>query len=418
MKEQRKAIQAEIITVGSELLGSWRVETNSLLISRYLGDIGVVVARKTVVGDRTDDLEGAFLGALSRAKILILTGGLGPTRDDITREVVSEALQCPLHTNPKLVRQLEERFRRVGASMSKNNLSQTRVPEGAGIIPNTVGTAPGLYWKRESQLIFLLPGPPAELEPMMCGPVSSIIRRQVRTSRIPFRRLRIASDSESRVDSNIEDIYLSYPRIETTILSSNGIIELMFQWKSHPDSSTAQFELGELVRQVRERLGDAVFTQEEENLESVVGGLLRKMGKTLATAESCTGGYIGKMLTDLPGSSDYYQGGIISYSNNLKNRHLNVSQAALDQWGAVSEQVAYQMAEGVRSWSGADLGLSVTGIAGPSGGNTEKPVGLVFLGLSDSLQTWVRKLVLNGTREAIRLRASRMALDWVRRHLT
>jgi len=218
------------------------------------------------------------------------------------------------------------------------------------------------------------------------------------------------------VDSAIGSIYTSYSSIETTILSSPGMIELMFYWMGEANQKLAEDQLGELVTRVREKLGSSIFTDREEDLEQVVGRMLREKGKTVATAESCTGGLLGKMLTDVPGSSDYYRGGVVCYSNDLKADLVGVNETTLERFGAVSEQVAAQMAVGIRESAGADVGLSVTGIAGPGGGTAEKPIGLIFVGLSSD-QVRVKKMNLGGPREAIRIRASRFALDWLRRSL-
>jgi len=407
-------MRAEIIAVGTELLTPSRVETNSLFITKKLNEYGLKVMRKFVVGDREEEIVGALVSALKGSEIVIVTGGLGPTHDDITREIVAKALGRRLARDSAILEELRRRYQKIDLEMTDNNMRQAMVPEGAVPIENPNGTAPGLFMKEGKTLLFLLPGPPLEVEPMM-SQVMDLIGSYKQISRPLYHRLRVASETESGIDSAIGSIYKSYPSIETTILSSPGLIELLFFWVGEANEQLAEEQLQELVGRVREKLGDAIFTDQEEDLGEVVGQILRDKGMTVATAESCTGGMLGKMMTDVPGSSDYYLGGVVSYSNDLKVDFLGVNETSLERFGAVSEQVAAQMAEGIRKDTSADLGLSVTGIAGPGGETTEKPVGLVFIGLSSDQETRVKRIQMAGPREAIRIRASRFAMDWLRR---
>lgn len=407
-------MRAEIIAVGTELLTPSRVETNSLFITKKLNEYGLKVMRKFVVGDREEEIVGALVSALKGSEIVIVTGGLGPTHDDITREIVAKALGRRLARDSAILEELRRRYQKIDLEMTDNNMRQAMVPEGAVPIENPNGTAPGLFMKEGKTLLFLLPGPPLEVEPMM-SQVMDLIGSYKQISRPLYHRLRVASETESGIDSAIGSIYKSYPSIETTILSSPGLIELLFFWVGEANEQLAEEQLQELVGRVREKLGDAIFTDQEEDLGEVVGQILRDKGMTVATAESCTGGMLGKMMTDVPGSSDYYLGGVVSYSNDLKVDFLGVNETSLERFGAVSEQVAAQMAEGIRKDTSADLGLSVTGIAGPGGETTEKPVGLVFIGLSSDQETRVERIQMAGPREAIRIRASRFAMDWLRR---
>ncbi len=409
-------MKAEIIAVGTELLTPSRLDTNSLFITRRLNESGLRVMRKFVVGDRGEEIRRTLETALHDSEVVIITGGLGPTHDDMTREVVSEALGRELELDSALVSGLKARFQRAGLKITENNFRQAMVPEGAEPIENPNGSAPGLFLKEGKALLFLLPGPPRELEPMM-DQVMKLVGKHKQITQAFHRRLKVASQAESVVDSAIGPIYTSYPQIETTILSSPGIIELFFYWVGEPDQKLAERQLEELQSRLVEKLGESLFTNQEESLEEVVGGILRKSGRSVATAESCTGGLMGKMLTDVPGSSDYYRGGVVCYSNNLKVDLVGVERDALERFGAVSEPVARQMAFGIRESTRADFGLSVTGIAGPDGGTPEKPVGLVFIGLSDDQDTQVRQERFPGTREAIRMRACRHALDWLRREM-
>ncbi len=409
-------MRAEIIAVGTELLTPSRLDTNSLFITRRFNESGIRVMRKFVVGDRGEEIRRTLGTALHDSEVVILTGGLGPTHDDITREVVAEALGLQLELDPTLVSGLKARFQRAGFKITENNFRQAMVPEGAEPIENPNGSAPGLFLREGKALLFLLPGPPRELEPMM-DQVMELVGKHKQITQAFQRRLKVASQAESVVDSAIGPIYTSYPQIETTILSSPGIIELFLYWVGEADQGLAESQLEELQSRLVEKLGESLFTDQEESLEEVVGGILRKSGKSVATAESCTGGLMGKILTDVPGSSDYFRGGVVCYSNNLKVDLVGVDREVLERFGAVSESVARQMACGIRERTGADFGLSVTGIAGPEGGSPEKPVGLVFIGFSDDQETKVRKERFPGTREAIRMRACRHALDWLRRAL-
>jgi nicotinamide-nucleotide amidase len=409
-------MRAEIIAIGSELLSPWRLDTNSLFITEHLNRVGIHVWRKTIIGDRFDDLTEAFSSALRQAEIVFCIGGLGPTKDDITREVVASVLGRTLAVNEDALRQLERRYARIGVSMTPNNLQQAMVPEGGEVMPNPNGTAPGLFIRHNGRLMFLLPGPPHELKAMVVDQVMNLIARYHLASPLIYRHLKVASEGESKVDHLVSPIYKSYDEVETTILASAGIVDLFFYW-TQPVADRSEPVLEELTRRVKETLGASVYTEGEQSLEAVTGALLREKRKTLATAESCTGGFLGKMVTDVPGSSDYYLGGMITYSNDAKSEWLGVDRQLIEKHGAVSPEVARAMAERVRAVAGADFGLSTTGIAGPTGASAEKPVGLVYIGIADQTGSEARRLQLPGDREMVRLRSARLAIDWLRRRL-
>jgi len=410
-------MRAEIIAIGSELLSPWRLDTNSLFITEHLNRIGVRVWRKTIVGDRFEDLEAVFSSALQEAEIVFCIGGLGPTKDDITREVVAAVLDRKLEMNQQALRHLEKRYARIGVPMTPNNLQQAMVPEGGEVMPNPNGTAPGLFLRQDGRLVFLLPGPPHELKAMVVDQVLDLIARHHVPAPLIYRHLKIASEGESRVDHLVSPIYKSYDQVETTILASAGIVDLFFYWTQPADVDRSGPVLEELTRRVKEALGPSVYTEGEHTLEEVTGGLLREKGKTLATAESCTGGFLGKLLTDVSGSSDYYLGGMVTYSNEAKSAWLGVDVRLIEEHGAVSPEVARAMAERVRIVAGSDIGLSTTGIAGPTGATAEKPLGLVYIGIADQAGSETRKLQLPGDREIVRLRSARIAIDWLRRRL-
>ena len=414
-KLRSKPPTAQIIAVGSELLTPTRLDTNSLFLTEQLNRIGIQVERKMVVGDREDLISDALQAAVESAEVVFVTGGLGPTADDITREVTAELFGRPLLFDNTIMNSIEERARRFRFPMGENNRRQAMVPEGATVLPNPRGTAPGLFLREGGALVFLLPGPPRELKPMVLEQVMGVLEKSFPVSIHLTRHLSVASMAESKVDALVEPIYRQYPEIQTTILSSPGVIHLHLGCPG--TSSEAEEKLEELSARIRGRLGESLFTEAGESLEAVVGASLKKEGMDVATAESCTGGLIAKMITDVPGSSDYFKGSIVSYSNDLKKSLLGVPAVLLEEQGAVSAAVVEKMATAVCDVTGASTSLSVTGIAGPGGGTAEKPVGLVFFGLSCRGRVFSKKRLLPGGRETIRLRAARFALDWLRREL-
>lgn len=407
---------AEIIAVGSELLTPYRLDTNSLFLTQELNRLGVDVIRKTVVGDQQQELREAFRQALGRADLVISTGGLGPTEDDLTRDAVAELLQRKLRPDDRVLGQIRERFARLGRTMTPNNERQALVPEGAVVLPNDSGTAPGLWLETDGRAVVLLPGPPGELRAVFAAHVGPLVERRSGSMRMAHRWLRTASLPESEVDHRIAPIYQSVPGVETTILSSPGEIEIHLRLWSE-DAAAAGQVLQELTDRIAMALGEAVFTTQGETMEEVVAHELQLAGATIAVAESCTGGLLSQRLTTLPGSSLFFRGGIVSYSNDLKTAWVNVPAELIAQRGAVSAEVAIAMAEGVRRSADSTLGIAITGIAGPGGGTPEKPVGTVHVSLADASGARERALRLGGDRDRIRQMAAQIALDMVRRHL-
>ncbi|GAB4231167.1 MAG: competence/damage-inducible protein A [Acidobacteriota bacterium] len=407
-------MQAEIIAVGSELLGMGRPETNSLYLASRLLPLGFVLRRKSVVGDEPHLLQESLALAIAGADLILLTGGLGPTEDDVTREAVAGFLGRRLREDPELVAQLQRRYRRFGLRMSENNRRQAQVPEGARILPNPVGTAPGLALEAAGRWIILLPGPPRELRPMVEDHVIPLLQEVFPVRPRPLRILKVAGEPESAVDQRVAPLYRREAQVATTILSSPGIVSLYFLWKGE-DPREGEEKLERLVGAVREELGEAVYAEREETLAEALGTRLRRLGLSLAAAESCTGGWVGKLVTDVPGSSDYFRGGVVSYSNEAKMALLGVPAEVLEREGAVSAAVAEAMAAGARRAFAADVAVSATGIAGPGGGSDEKPVGTVYLGLAVANRVRSRRCWFPGDREAVRLRTAHLLLDWVRR---
>ncbi len=409
-------MDAEIIAVGSELLTPFRLDTNSLYLTEKLNSIGIEVRLKTVVGDDRNRLASVFTAALDRSGIIILIGGLGPTEDDVNRDVVASVLGRPLGEVAEIRRGLEERFTRLGREMSPNNLRQAMVPQGADWLPNPRGTAPGLWIEHNGGRIILLPGPPKELEAMFETACLPRLSRLFTGERILTRVYKIMGLPESEVDQRIAPIYSQYSNPVTTILAVQGTIEIHLRAKA-PTEQEAEAILAEVGDQIEITLGEHVYATRGESLEEVVGMYLVLKQRTIAIAESCTGGLVAERLTRVPGSSNYFVGGVVCYSNELKRRLTGVPAALIEEHGAVSKQVAQALAEGIRRTTGASLGLGVTGIAGPGGGTTEKPVGLVFISLADDRGTQVREFRFPGDRERIRQFASNAALELVRRRV-
>lgn len=407
-------MNAEIIAIGSELLTPDRVDTNSLWLTEQLNAIGVDVRLKTVVGDDELRLEEAVRDAIKRSEVVIATGGLGPTEDDITRKVFARVLGRQLVLDDAILEDIREKFRRIGATMTPNNERQALVLRDAEVLSNPKGTAPGLLMQHRSCTIVLLPGPPREMKPMFAELVAPRLERASRGVRIRKRTLRTSGLGESALDQRIAPIYARYSNPTTTVLSAPGEVEIRLTARADTISA-ADALLDDLAEQIEDALYPAVFSHEGEPLEFAVARGLAVKRYTIATAESCTGGLVAKRLTDVPGSSEYFLEGVVSYSNASKTNELGVPAELIESVGAVSAEVAEAMARGIKQRAGSTIGLSVTGIAGPDGGTEEKPVGLVFIALADDVQVEAKQFNLFGDRAEIRQRASQAALDWVRR---
>jgi nicotinamide-nucleotide amidase len=409
-------LTAEIIAVGSELLTPFRTDTNSLWLTDRLNSVGVEVKLKTIVGDDDARLEETIRDALKRSGIVVLTGGLGPTEDDITRKIAARALGRRLSLDERVLEEIRAKFLRWGRKMPEINARQAMVMEGAEVLPNPNGSAPGMYLEHDSRVVTLLPGPPREMKPMFDTHVLPRLASRAGGVRVGRRVLRVAGLGESAVDERIAPVYTQYKNPQTTILFTNTDIEIHLTAQGKTEQE-AELLLDGLSGQIEERLGDSVFAFRGETMEEVVGLRLAVGGFNLAVAESCTGGLIAHRLTEVPGSSTYFMEGIVTYSNEAKTRLLGVPEELIERHGAVSAEVAEAMAEGVKRRASTDFGLAVTGIAGPGGGTADKPVGLVYVSLSDDAHTEHRRLMLPGDRHLIRWRASQAALDLLRRRL-
>jgi nicotinamide-nucleotide amidase len=413
-------VNAEIIAIGSELLTPFRQDTNSLYLTEKLNQLGVEVIFKTIVGDSREHLTQAASLAVERAEIVIFMGGLGPTEDDLTREAVADALGLELHRDPAIVTGLEQRFAARGWKMAANNIKQADVITGATVLPNANGSAPGQWmsgkYEGRERIIMLLPGPPHELKAMFEKQCADRLRAKLPPQFIATRELKITGLGESLCDARVAPIYKLYTDVQTTILAGAGEIQLHL--KSRASSlEAAQARVDQLVGKIEDELGDSVFSDNGDSMEQIVGYYLQMRNATLAVAESCTGGLVAERITSVSGSSRYFVGGAVVYSNQLKTAFADVPGELIEKHGAVSREVAAALAEGIRKSSGATLGLGVTGVAGPTGGTGAKPVGLVFHALSSDTGTEVVERTFAGDRKRIRRFASQQALDMARRKL-
>ena len=413
-------MNAEIIAVGSEMLTPYRMDTNSLYLTDQLNQLGVDLIFKSVVGDNLGRLVEAAEHALFRSDIVIFSGGLGPTEDDLTREAVAEALGVGLRRDEEILSRLEKRFAERGWKMSPNNAKQADVLDGATVLPNPNGTAPGQWlagqFDGREHIILLLPGPPHEMKGIFENEVRERLRAKIPPAHLFTRTLRIAMLGESTVDARVSPIYKRYPDVETTILAGGGEIELHFKSRGST-LDAAQARADEVAGLVEDELEDAVFSRNGESLEQIVGYWLQMRNASVAVAESCTGGLLAERITSTSGSSRYFLGGAVVYSNQLKTDFAGVPEDMIHRHGAVSREVAAALAEGIRYRCESTLGVGSTGVAGPAGGTAEKPVGLVFHAVASDSGTEVIQRTFPGDRKRIRRFASTMALDMVRRKL-
>ena len=411
---------AEIIAIGSEMLTPYRQDTNSLFLTERLNALGISVAFKTVVGDNLDHLVSAARTAISRADIAIFMGGLGPTQDDLTREAVAAALGIELKRDHVLVTEMYKRFAERRLKMPENNAQQADVLQGAVMLPNPKGTAPGQWLETKHddkpRIVALLPGPPHELQAMWDSECAPRLRDKVPPAAIASRVLKVAMMGESAVDLRAAPIYKKYPNVETTVLAGQGQVEFHLR-ATAATMDEAQTEVDRLAGELEDDLDDAVFSAQGESLEEIVSYYMQMRNAKLAVAESCTGGMIAERITSVPGSSRWFLGGAVVYSNDLKTLFADVPPLMIEAHGAVSKEVAVALAENIRELCGADIGVGVTGIAGPGGGTEEKPVGLVYVAVTNGHKHEVVQRRFFGDRERVRRWTSQLALDLVRRML-
>ncbi len=416
-------VSAAIIAVGSELLTPAKIDTNSLFITEQLNILGIDVKAKAVVGDERAQLEHVFRSFLARADLVVLCGGLGPTDDDLTREVVASVLNRPLAEDEAITAHLRARFasRNLPMPMPESNRRQAMVPLGGRVIPNPKGSAPGLWIDHDDRLVLLLPGPPRELRPMLSELVEGPLNSRGAGVSLVRRVVRVAGRIESHVDEAMHPLYQEWeratPPIAATILAVLGSIELHLSTRAASREAAAA-ALESAVAQTVAILGADVYSTDGRLLEAVVGDLLVTRGLRIGVAESCTGGLIASRLTDVSGSSRYVDQAVVVYSNEAKTELLGVAPDLLREHGAVSEPVALAMAHGIKNRARAGIGVGITGIAGPTGGTPEKPVGTVMVSAVTDAESRVRTFRFFGEREQVKYQASQAALDMVRRMLS
>ncbi len=407
-------MRTEIIAVGTELLLGEIVNTDAPMIAQGLAELGIGVYFQTVCGDNPDRLKSVLEVAKQRADLIITTGGLGPTADDLTKETIAAAFGKGLVRDEESMARLREHFK--GRTMTKNNEKQADVPEGCTVFQNDWGTAPACAFEGEGCLVIMLPGPPRECTPLFREKVMPFLEKR-RGGALCSRYVKVFGMGESEMASRLSRQMDTWENPTAAPYAKEG--ECLVRITAMGKDKEEAFAMTEpAVREVRQVLGDVVYGVDADSLEQVVVQEMTARGLTLATAESCTGGLMGKRITDVPGASACYLGGVVSYQNEVKENLLGVRHETLITKGAVSEDTACQMAEGVRKALGADIGISTTGVAGPGGGTPEKPVGLIYVGISTKDKTWaVRILRLRQSRESLRRLASSTAFDLVRRHL-
>jgi nicotinamide-nucleotide amidase len=411
-------MKAAILAVGSELLGSDRLDTNSLQMTALLSRYGVELRRKAVIGDSEEEVAAELRGLLGRVDLVLVTGGLGPTADDVTREAVATALGRPLHQDDGVLASLEQRFQALGWRMPAVNRRQAQVVDGAEVLTNPRGTAPGLRLESGGCTLFLFPGVPTELEGLMASALEPWLAARSGGAGRETAVLKIAGLPESVVEERIAPAYEEFGLEAITILA--GVGEIRLQATAAGPEADRQARIRAMVARLGELAGDAVYsTREEDTLQSVVGDLLRASGATLTAAESCTGGLFSQRITSVAGSSDYFLGGAVTYSNELKTKLVRVPVALIAEHGAVSEPVARAMAEGVRRNFESDWGVAITGVAGPGGGTPEKPVGTVHIAVAGPRDGEVdhRRLRFPGDRDRVRQFSAQVALEMLRRRL-
>jgi nicotinamide-nucleotide amidase len=410
-------MKAAILAVGSEMLTPFRTDTNSLYITERLNAIGYDVRLKAVVGDDVSELAQVLDAATAWADLIAITGGLGPTEDDVTRDAVARVLDVPMQIDEEIVARLKDRFARRGMTMPEINRRQAMVPHGASVLPNPNGTAPGLWIERGRSAILLMPGPPREMKPMLEAVIEQRLTSKSAGHGLYRRVVKITGRAESDVDAQAQPIYGKWTAdaipISTTILAVLGQIELHLTARA-ASRADADAVLDRAVKELEDALGPSVYSVDGRTLEAVVGDLLRGHNLTIACAESCTGGLLMSRLTDVPGSSDYVDRGVICYSNRAKTELADVPEALIAEHGAVSEPVARAMAEGIRARAKTNIGVGITGIAGPGGGTPQKPVGTVAIAVVSGDDARVRTFQFLGDRAMVKFQAAQSALNMTR----
>jgi nicotinamide-nucleotide amidase len=409
-------MDAEIITIGDEIITGHTLDTNAAFIARVLIDIGIEVRYRSSVGDSVEAMEEAFRLALRRAKVVIATGGLGPTDDDITKKAIVKVFKRNLIFHEEILEDIRERYEARGIAMPAINQNQALLPQGATLFPNKIGSAVGICIAEEGRVFVALPGVPVEAEQLMVDEVAPYLKRLRPERALNVVKLRTTGIIESRLAEMIKPGMEFEPGVRLAYLPSYGGVDLRVMAAGASETEATE-KSTKLVRHLEARIGRYVYGRDDDTLEAVVGHLLRDNDKTLAVAESCTAGALGSLVTAVSGSSDYFRGGIIAYANDVKISQLDVPRDIIETNGAVSEECAKAMAAGCRQRFGSDYALSITGIAGPDGGSSDKPVGTTFIGLSSAHDCLARKFTFGSRRDVNRTRAAYSALELLRRSM-
>jgi nicotinamide-nucleotide amidase len=403
-------MKAIIITIGDELLIGQVINTNQAFIAQRLNRAGVAVDRMLTVGDEMAAMLAAFREGWSTHEVVVVTGGLGPTHDDVTKKAVCAFFDTPLEARPELRRHIEQLLGKRGISWKPSHEEQTLFPAKAAVVPNPLGTAAGMHFQEPGRHFFVLPGVPYEMEEMLDTTIAPFLASRVEGSVIRHRTLRSTGATESFLAAAIGDVDAFLKGATLAFLPSPTGVRLRISVREASPAS-ADRNVAAIEGVIRARVGGYIYGVDDEEIQAVLGALLRDRHLTLATAESCTGGLIASRITDSPGSSDYFERGVVAYSNRSKTELLGVPAELLAREGAVSEPVAVAMAEGIRHASGAGIGLSTTGIAGPSGGSEGRPVGLVWIGYADASASFARRFLFGDQRLRVKERASQAALE-------
>ncbi|SHH12539.1 competence/damage-inducible protein cinA [Thermosyntropha lipolytica DSM 11003] len=411
--------KAYIIATGTELLTGSTLDTNSVYLAQRLDDLGIKVVGKSVVGDTRDFIKKALLTGLETADLVIATGGLGPTLDDLTKEVACEVMQVKMELIDEELERLKEFFARRNRPMPEANKKQAMFPKEAVRLRNGVGTAPGMYLKQNGKVLILLPGPPQEMTLMFEQEAVPLLVREwgLSIGKAERKRINIFGLGESQVEEKIADIIKNPRGVSIALLAKEGEVHIRLTAEGE-DKEASKEIMNRMVKEIEERLGSYIYGYDDETLPLAVARLAQKRKCTMAFAESCTGGLLSKMITDLPGSSEYFWGGVVTYSNEAKQKILGVNAETLARYGAVSEETAREMLRGVLSLAGADIGAAITGIAGPGGGSETKPVGLVYIAAGSKEYNQVKKFNFTGNRIIIRTLAAKTALNLIRQELS
>jgi nicotinamide-nucleotide amidase len=411
-------MQGEIIAVGSELLLGQIANTNAAYLSRQAALLGVDIFRHTVVGDNKDRLRQLLIEALSRSEVILITGGLGPTKDDITRETIAETLGIPLIEDETSLLHIRQFFQQRGIAMSQNNQKQAMIPQGAVVLRNPSGTAPGFVVEKDGKEIVVLPGPPSELRMMFENSVVPYFKEKCQGEEkvILSRILKFWGIGESKIDEALSDLFEAGSNHSIAYLFQNCEVQVRITAKGKNSNEALRMIAG-VEKIIRARIGKYLFGADDDTVAEIVGRELKEQKMKIAVAESCTGGLLGSLITDTPGSSEFFEGGFITYSNDAKQSMVGVSKKTIGEYGPVSQEAAAKMAEGAAKNSGAQIGISITGIAGPGGSEKDKPVGLVYIGLYWKGKTYVEKHLFMGSRERIKYSAAITALHVVRKFL-